>query len=260
MPLNIRLWYNEFANQEFGETFVMAMWNPWRGCKKCSEGCLHCYIHKGDAKRGVNTNDIVKTKDFYKPIEKLKNGNYKMKAGLVYLCFSTDFLIEEADKWRKECWSMIKERQDCTFLFLTKRIERFLDCIPEDWGDGYENVVVCCTIENQKNADKKLSLFGSLPIKHKCITAQPLLEKIHIEPYLDDIELAVVGGESDTNARPLDYAWVLEIREQCFRKNVSFEFRQCGTHFIKDGKEYKLQTKDLCSQARKAGIDFKAHR
>ena len=39
----------------------MAMWNPWRGCKKYSEGCLHCYIHKGDAKRGVNTNDIVKT-------------------------------------------------------------------------------------------------------------------------------------------------------------------------------------------------------
>ena len=37
----------------------MAMWNPWRGCKKYSEGCLHCYIHKGDAKRGVNTNDII---------------------------------------------------------------------------------------------------------------------------------------------------------------------------------------------------------
>jgi len=32
----------------------MAMWNPWRGCRKYSEGCLHCYIHKGDAKRGVN--------------------------------------------------------------------------------------------------------------------------------------------------------------------------------------------------------------
>lgn len=26
----------------------MAMWNAWRGCKKCSDGCLHCYIHKGD--------------------------------------------------------------------------------------------------------------------------------------------------------------------------------------------------------------------
>ena len=97
-----------------------------------------------------------------------------------------------------------------------------------------------------------------MPIKHKCITAQPLIEGIDIEKYLDNIELVVVGGESDFNARPLDYKWVLGIREQCLRKNVSFEFRQCGTHFIKDGKQYKLQTKDLCSQAKKAGINFKA--
>ena len=134
----------------------MAMWNPWRGCKKCSDGCLHCYIHKGDIKRNVNTNEIVKTKDFQKPIEKLKNGNYKMKSGIVYTCFSTDFLVEEADEWRKDCWKMIKERQDCTFLFITKRIDRFMKCIPNDWNDGYDNVVVCCTIENQKNADKSL--------------------------------------------------------------------------------------------------------
>ena len=80
----------------------MSMWNPWRGCKKCSDGCLHCYIHKGDAKRGIVTYNIVKTKDFEKPVERLKNGNYKMKAGIVYTCFSTDFLIEEADEWRDE--------------------------------------------------------------------------------------------------------------------------------------------------------------
>jgi len=233
------------------------MWNPWRGCKKCSDGCLHCYIHKGDAKRNINTNDIAKTKDYAKPVEKNKNGSYRMKAGMVYLGFSTDFLIEEADAWRPECWAMIRERQDCQFLFLTKRIERFMDCVPNDWKDGYENVVVCCTIENQKNADRKLSLFQTLPIRHKCITAQPLLERIDIEKYLDGIELVVVGGESDRDARPLDYAWVLDVRQQCIRKNVGFEFRQCGTHFIKDGRQYRLQTKDLCKQARLADIDYR---
>lgn len=217
---------------------------------------MHCYIHKGDAKRGINTNDIVKTKDFCKPVEKLKNGSYKLKSGIVYTCFSTDFLLQEADDWREECWKMIRQRSDCTFLFLTKRIERFIECIPEDWGDGYENVVVCCTVENQDNADRKLSVFQTLPIKHKCITAQPLIGSIDLEKYLDHIELVVVGGESDRDARPLDYDWVLNIREQCIRKQVSFEFRQCGTHFIKDGKQYKLQTKDLCSQARKANIDY----
>lgn len=70
----------------------MPMWNPWRGCRRCSEGCAHCYIHKGDAKRGVDTSEIVQTKDFYKPVEQLKKGGYKMKPGLVYLGFSTDFL------------------------------------------------------------------------------------------------------------------------------------------------------------------------
>lgn len=235
----------------------MAMWNPWRGCKKCSDGCLHCYIHKGDFKRNINTNEIVKTEYFEKPRELLKNGNYKMKSGLVYLGFSTDFLIEEADEWRNDCWKMIKERQDCTFLFLTKRIDRFEKCIPSDWNDGYDNVVVCCTIENQKNADYKLAIFKDLPIKHKCITAQPLLESINIEKYLDDIELVVVGGESDYNARPLDYNWVLDIRKQCIRKKVNFEFRQCGTYTIKDGKQYKIQTKDLCKQAKLANIDYK---
>lgn len=234
----------------------MGIWNPWRGCKRCSEGCLHCYIHKGDLKRNVNTNDIVKTKDFYKPIDKLKNGNYKMKSGFVYLCFSTDFLIEETDAWRNECWQMIKERNDCTFLFLTKRIDRFQKCIPDDWGDGYDNVIVCCTIENQKNADEKLSIFKTLPIKHKCITAQPLLEKIKIDKYLDGIELVVVGGESDVNGRLFDYNWVLDLREQCISKNVNFEFRQCGTYTKKDGKIYKIQTKDLMKQARLANINY----
>ena len=217
---------------------------------------MHCYIHKGDAKRGINTNDIVKTKDFCKPVEKIKNGSYKLKSGIVYTCFSTDFLLQEADGWREECWKMIRQRADCTFLFLTKRIERFMACIPEDWGNGYENVVVCCTIENQDNADRKLSAFQTLPIKHKCITAQPLIGPIDLEKYLGHIELVVVGGESDRDARVLDYDWVLNIREQCIRKHVSFEFRQCGTHFIKDGKQYRLQTKDLCSQARKANINY----
>lgn len=235
---------------------MASMWSPWRGCKKCSEGCKYCYIHKGDARRGIDTSIIEKTKDFEKPIGKKKNGEYKMASGLVYLCFSSDFLIEEADEWRPECFAMMKERSDCSFLFLTKRIERFRDCMPDDWGDGYDNVTVCCTVENQENADKKLSVFSDLPIKHKCITAQPLLEPLDLTKYLDGIELVVVGGESDKDARPLDYAWVLDIRDQCIKRGVDFEFRQCGTHTIKDGMMYNLNVRMLMSQARKADINW----
>lgn len=234
----------------------MAMWSPWRGCHKYSEGCKNCYIHKGDAKRGVDTNIIVKTDDFNTPIAKNKNGEYKIKSGrTVYLCFSTDFLIEEADKWREECWKMIKERSDLNFIFLTKRIERFPQCIPKDWNDGYENVTVGCTVENQDRVDYRLLMFADFPIKHRNVICQPLIEEINIEKYLDNVELVIVGGESDRNARPLNYNWVLSIREQCINKGVRFEFRQCGTRFIKDDKEYLLNVRDLCIQARKANID-----
>lgn len=234
----------------------MAMWNPWRGCHKYSEGCKYCYIHKGDSKRKIDTNNIIKTDKFYAPIDKTKKGEYKMKSGqTVYLGFSTDFLIEEADEWRDECWRIMKERPDLNFLFLTKRIERLVKCLPEDWKNGYDNVTIGCTVENQKTAEERLSIFKKLPIKHKNIICQPLIEKISIEKYLDGVELVVVGGESDKNARPLNYDWVLSIREQCISSKVSFEFRQCGTHFIKDGKTYYLKTRDLCSQAKKANIN-----
>lgn len=233
----------------------MAMWNPWRGCHRYSEGCRFCYIHKGDAKRGVDTGRIEKTDSFDAPIARKNSGEYQMKPGLVYLGFSTDFLLPEADAWRGDCWDMIRQRQDCTFLFLTKRIERFAACVPEDWGDGWDNVVVGCTVENQRRAEERLPIFSRLPIRHKNIICQPMLSPIRLEQYLDGVELVVAGGESDRFARPLDYRWVLDLREQCIRRSVSFSFRQCGTHFIKDGREYTLQKKDLCAQARKANID-----
>jgi protein gp37 len=138
---------------------------------------------------------------------------------------------------------------------LTKRIERFMDCVPDDWGDGYENVTVGCTVENQAAADRRLPLFDTLPIVHKNIILQPMLEKMNIERHLSGVELVVVGGESDRSARPLDYAWVLDVREQCLRQSVKFAFRQCGSNFIKDGELYQLSVRQLMSQARKANID-----
>jgi len=236
----------------------MAVWNPWRGCHKKSEGCKHCYIHRANARKGINTDIIYKTEEFYKPIEKDNKGNYKIKSGqTVFLCFNSDFLVEEADEWRNEAWEMIRIRNDLNFMFITKRIERFMIGLPEDFEYGYDNVTVCITIENQLRANERIPIFKDLPIKHKLIAIQPMLEKIDIAAYLDDsIECVVVGGESGSDIRPLDYEWVLDIREQCVKKNVNFEFRQVGSLFIKDGITYKVQRQYLCSQARKANIGY----
>jgi protein gp37 len=75
---------------------------------------------------------------------------------------------------------MIKECSDLRFLFLTKRIERFMECIPADWGEGYDNVTVGCTVENQKTVDRRLPIFSALPIKHKAVICQPLIERVNL--------------------------------------------------------------------------------
>lgn len=87
-----------------------------------------------------------------------------------------------------------------------KRIQRFMDCVPLDWGNGWDNVIVGCTVENQQRADERLSIFSRLPIKHKNIICQPMISAIDLEQYLSGVELVVAGGESDRYARPMDYS------------------------------------------------------
>ena len=184
----------------------MAMWNPWRGCKKCSDGYLHCYIHKGDAKRGIVTDNIVKAKDFEKPIERLKNGSYKMKTGIVYTCFSTDFLIEEADEWRKECWSMIRERSDCTFLFITKRIERLFSIEEGLKGIPEEKIRAERTEKSVPLLNKYWELMQtvSAPGGSKLYQAvnYSLNHKTELEGYLADGRIEMTNNRAERAVKP----------------------------------------------------------
>jgi protein gp37 len=45
---------------------------------------------------------------------------------------------------------------------------------------------------------------------------------------LSDIDWVIVGGESGRKPRPMEEAWVLDIRQQCKRKKVDFFFKQWG--------------------------------
>lgn len=152
-------------------------WEPWTGCSYYSEGCKYCYYYGPYAKR-YGQNEITKTDKFDWPIQKNKKGEYCIKGDKVLAtCFATDFFHPGADTWRKEAWAMIKERQDIEFLILTKRIDRFMVSLPEDWGEGYDNVNLGCTVETQEIADYRLPLFLSYPIKRRFIACGPMLEK-----------------------------------------------------------------------------------
>ncbi len=220
----------------------MNIWNPWHGCTKYSEGCQNCYVYRRDNSVGRDASIVTKTSSFNEPIKLNKNKKYKISSGEeVYACMTSDFFIEEADEWRDEVWQMIHKRHDVHFNIITKRIARAGNCLPDNWGIGYENVTIGCTVENQKQADLRLPVFKDIYAKRKFIICEPLLENINLYKYLGDwIDYVSVGGESGPDARACNYDWVLNIRKQCIDANVRFYFRQTGANFIKKKKIYKI--------------------
>ena len=232
-------------------------YNPWHGCHKISAGCLNCYMFRGDERFDRDANTVRKTLAFNLPIQKKKDGTYKVKSNTtLFTCLTSDFFIEEADEWRDEIWRMIKERSDCHFFIITKRINRFMQCIPSDWEDGYDNVSIACTIEDQLQANLRFPLFNQYPIKHKLIICEPILERIDLSKYLNDsIEEIIVGGESGPNARECNYDWVLDLKSQANSFKIDFTFKQTGANFVKNNKIFKIERKDQINQAKKANIN-----
>ena len=160
------------------EWSIFADWNPWHGCTKVSPGCRFCYVYRQDEMYGseIASNLARKTAAFNLPVKRKRDKTFKIPSGkIVFTCFTSDFLLEDADPWRPECWEMMRFRSDCMFYFFTKRIDRLERCLPPDWGDGYENVIIGCTVENQAMAERRLPIFKELPIRHKSIIVAPML-------------------------------------------------------------------------------------
>lgn len=238
----------------------MQIWNPWHGCHKISPGCANCYVYRRDESIGKDTSIISKTGDYNLPLKKNRQGEFKLTAqgGTVFTCMTSDFFLDKADEWREGCWDMIRQRSDLHFHIITKRIDRFAQCIPSDWGGGWDNVTISSTCENQDRTDYRLPIFLELPIKHRQIVSEPMLEQIDIEKYLATslIEHVTCGGESGNGARPCNFDWIKDVRRQCVRTGVPFTFKQTGAVFIKDSRLYRIERKLQMAQARKSCYSY----
>lgn len=101
------------------------MWNLWHGCHKLSSGCKHCCVYRGDSRRDVDSAVVTQTKNFDLPIRRKRNGEYKIPSGtLVYTCFTSDFLVEDADGWRPDAWEPLLERIDLRSFHIGDWIEQ----------------------------------------------------------------------------------------------------------------------------------------
>ena len=80
------------------------IWNPWHGCRKCSEGCENCYMYFLDRMREQDGSRIYRTKNGFRyPLSRNRQGQYKVRSGeMIRVCMTSDFFLEEADAWRDE--------------------------------------------------------------------------------------------------------------------------------------------------------------
>ena len=66
-----------------------------------------------DKQRGKDGSVIYRTDNFAYPLQKDRYGGYKIKSGeLIRVCMTSDFFLEEADKWRDEAWDNMRQRSD----------------------------------------------------------------------------------------------------------------------------------------------------
>ena len=138
-------------------------------------------------------------------------------------------------------------------------LQRVRECLPPDWGSGWDNIFFNVTCENQRRADERIPILFDLPFKHKGIMCAPFIGPVSIRQYLSagQIEQVICGGENYDGARPCNFDWVKSLRQECVDANVTFCFIEIGTVFIKDGRRYHLPSKQLQSRmAYKSGMNF----
>jgi protein gp37 len=110
------------------------------------------------------------------------------------------------------------------FQVLTKRSKRLAKLASRlPWP---ANVWQGVSVENARYTWRVADLV-TVPASVRFLSVEPLLGPIPRLP-LDGIKWVIVGGESGRGHRPIDPAWVRDIRDQCDRAGVALFFKQWG--------------------------------
>ena len=214
-------------------------WNPWHGCKKVSEGCKFCYMYRDKERYGHDPTTVLRSKTSFNDPLKKEEGR------LIFTCSWSDWFIEDADEWRPEAWEIIRKTPQHTYQILTKRPERILECLPEDWGDGYENVWLGVSVESGKQMHR-VKILKDIPAKVKFISAEPLIaplidlympfdERLDFHHYDNFIDWVIIGGESGNETgkyryRECELKWIRDILDWCRHNEIPAFVKQLGTH------------------------------
>jgi len=219
--------------------------NFWYGCQKVSEGCKNCYAECDMTRYGKPFVQVTRAKGFDAPRrwqKQLDAGTYTgPRHGatvLVFTCSWSDFFIAEADPWRAEAWDVIRQTPHLTYQILTKRPERIAACLPDDWGAGYPNVWLGVSVAHRRWLPR-LDTLAEVPAVVHFASFEPLLGDLgDLSPWLPSLQWAIVGGESGSQRRRMDLAWLYSIVEHCQAAGVPTFVKQ-DTAF-KEGQQGRI--------------------
>jgi protein gp37 len=83
------------------------------------------------------------------------------------------------------------------------------------------------SVEDKKYGLPRIDHLRKVGASIRFLSIEPLLEDLG-EFDLAGIHWVIVGGESGPKARPMQEAWVEDIRIQCEEADVAFFFKQWG--------------------------------
>jgi protein gp37 len=128
------------------------------------------------------------------------------------------------EEYVQRVFAVMRQASWHRFQVLTKRSDRLREL--SDKIDWPANVWMGVSVESSEYRFRVDDLRRTAA-RTRFLSIEPLLGPV---PDLDltDIHWAIVGGESGPGARPMQEAWVIDLRDQCLRAGVPFFFKQWG--------------------------------
>lgn len=201
-------------------------WNPVTGCTKISAGCAHCYAERMakrlcamGQKRYRNGFKVTLQPDVVDlPL------HWKRPRMIFVNSMSDLFHKNVPEGFIADCFAVMQQASQHTFQVLTKRPERAVALAAHlPWPS---NIWMGTTVENADYLHRIRYLI-QIPATVRFLSLEPLLGAVPRLP-LKGIHWVIVGGESGPCARPIEPAWVVQIRNQCVNRSVPFFFKQWG--------------------------------
>jgi len=203
-----------------------ATWNPVTGCTKISPGCKHCYAERlamrlkamGNPRYRNGFSVTLHPDQLTLPL--------KWRQPRQIFVNSMSDLFHEAvpEEYIRRVFEVMRQADWHVFQVLTKRARRLAEIASRlPWPP---NVWQGVSVENSRYV-WRVSHLQTVPAAVRFLSVEPLLGPIAQLP-LDDINWVIVGGESGPKHRPMNPAWVREIRDQCVEVGVPFFFKQWG--------------------------------